>query len=318
MRKIFDRISNIGTSSLALESDRRNVFMTNRIVTIAFALNFILFAMNLSRDGWSFMTWAVLIGNLLAYPAVLSMNHFGHNVVSRLLLSLMFSVYPFVASLRSKMLNAEGIEEAMYFAPRLFVMITAIVPMLLFSNREWRILLPALAGSFIPLLFFDPIHRYFEVGYYQMGFDYSGYPVFVAISIVSYLMFLSATFFFKRLNEKYETQNLQLISSLQKKTHEVELQAEEIRIVNQNLEAAVDHRTKQVLDQALKFQKFSYKNSHELRAPLAKVMGTINLLKTTDTPDERKILLKMLDESCQELDVIVHEINEIVSSETIE
>ncbi len=332
MVSFWNYISYLGTEHKTAKSDIRNIVLTNRILVIVFLLNLVLFVTNLSISGWSFLTKVILIGDLGGLIVILTLNKVGLSQLARLILSMMFSFYPFYSSISDKIVDPEGVEEVMYFMPRLFIMITAVIPLMTFSFKEWKILTLALLASLIPLISFDAVHVYFNVGYYQMGFDATRYPIFTAISIISYLMFVLATFFFKRITEKYELENLALIHSLEKKNNELKSRKEEIesqaleltqanheiKVMNEKLENTVDERTQKIIEQASKFQKFSFKNSHELRAPIAKVIGFINLLRTTENEKDRQQLHQHLEETCKELDAIVHEINNILNEALVE
>ena len=135
-------------------------------------------------------------------------------------------------------------------------------------------------------------------------------------------MFLLAMFFFKRQNETFEANNLALINSLASKNKEIEKKTEdleqanlEINLINEQLSETVDDRTEKLIKQAIVFQKFSFKNSHELRAPVAKVMAILDLLKTVQTETDRNDLLQKLEMTCVELDAIVSEINQLLDTD---
>ncbi|MBL7858441.1 MAG: PAS domain S-box protein [Cyclobacteriaceae bacterium] len=59
-------------------------------------------------------------------------------------------------------------------------------------------------------------------------------------------------------------------------------------------------------------QQFSYIVSHNLRAPLAKIMGLVSVMESES--DESKFLLEKLAEEATRLDVVVKDINTIVSA----
>ncbi len=59
-------------------------------------------------------------------------------------------------------------------------------------------------------------------------------------------------------------------------------------------------------------QQFSYIVSHNLRAPVAKILGLTNIIG--DDPDEDKALIQLITEAASDLDEVVKDINVIVSS----
>ncbi len=59
-------------------------------------------------------------------------------------------------------------------------------------------------------------------------------------------------------------------------------------------------------------RKISYKNSHELRAPVAKIIGLVDLLKTDNFKTEyNERIFRHLEETVKKLDDVIHEINNL-------
>jgi signal transduction histidine kinase len=109
---------------------------------------------------------------------------------------------------------------------------------------------------------------------------------------------------------------------LEQKNLEVEQNAEALKTANaqiqsnnKNLEALVELRTKKVIEQAQKFQAFSQKNSHELRAPLTNIMALLDQLKNTNSDETREQILQHLEKACIDLDRVIHDINDLLSSD---
>lgn len=317
LQNFWNRISNVGVDKIPDTIRSRNVIFTNRLVFIIFLILLILFFFNLYYQGWTVFTQSLFFGNISAFITIYFFNKIGYSVVGRLILSWMCSVYPFYSSVNAKLADLTAIEEGMYYMPRVFIMTTSIMPILIFSFKERRYLIAGLLGSFIPLAFFDPLHQWLGVGYYEMGFNANIYPTFNAITIASYMVFLTATIFFKRMNEKYNSELILKTDKIKEQAFELKSANHEIIVMNKNLEKVLNKRTKKLLDQAVQFQVYSFKNSHELRAPLAKIMGTIQLLNQQDLSNHSEIqrLLKILNKACEELDVIVHDINEVLSND---
>ncbi|WP_425392063.1 histidine kinase dimerization/phospho-acceptor domain-containing protein [Ekhidna sp.] len=328
----WDKISHIGTDGELHVSKNRSIILTNQSVFFLFCILLGLFFFNFSINGWSNFNRLLLYGNLFAITFIFSLNHLGQANISRVFLCWMCSVYPFYASISVKLNGVAEIEEAMYFMPRLFILTTAIIPVLVFSFQEKLLIGISLLGSLIPIVFFDRIHEIFGVGYYDLGFTGASYPRLNAITIASYTIILVVSFFFKSINERFANKNLRLIDSLERKnleltnknqqieeqSKELEVANYEIRLINSNLEKVVNKRTKKILDQATQFQIFSFKNSHELRAPLTNVMGVLELLKDAKSQQEMRQLLDLLNESCKNLDEVVHDINRILNESVVD
>lgn len=115
--------------------------------------------------------------------------------------------------------------------------------------------------------------------------------------------------------------NVYLIYQLQltNKESEIEIETqaeklhavnEEIRLINETLEQTVRARTEKIELQNIKLRKYAYSNSHEVRAPLARLMGLINLWNNENVlEEERTYLAQKISESSVELDQIIREVN---------
>ena len=65
-------------------------------------------------------------------------------------------------------------------------------------------------------------------------------------------------------------------------------------------------------------REIAWLGSHELRRPLASILGLVNLLKLSNTESEHKQFIDLLDISSNELDTMVRKINANISEVTID
>lgn len=56
-------------------------------------------------------------------------------------------------------------------------------------------------------------------------------------------------------------------------------------------------------------------NSHEVRAPLARMLGLIYIIDQEDEADDREDLHRQLKEASQELDAVVKSMNRLLEKE---
>jgi signal transduction histidine kinase len=98
--------------------------------------------------------------------------------------------------------------------------------------------------------------------------------------------------------------------ALQLSNREIRIQAQEIERINENLEKLVQERTGELEKKNTALETAAFINAHKLRAPLASILGLINLLRTVPLDTQGKDVLKHLNESTQKLDSIVSEISE--------
>jgi PAS domain S-box-containing protein len=64
-----------------------------------------------------------------------------------------------------------------------------------------------------------------------------------------------------------------------------------------------------------KLKEVAWLSSHEIRRPLANIIGLVNLMKMTPYMDEKVKIIDSINKSAEELDKIVHTINSTVGTE---
>lgn len=114
------------------------------------------------------------------------------------------------------------------------------------------------------------------------------------------------------LNEELRAQQDQVIAhrdELIKKNEEIEAMNKQVQATNQNLEQLVHDRTRVLEDQNKRLTDYSFFNAHELRSPVASILGLVDLLGRSKSDEEREELLAHLDVSAKRLDNAIREIN---------
>ncbi len=93
----------------------------------------------------------------------------------------------------------------------------------------------------------------------------------------------------------------------------VEQQNEEIKKRNENLEIEVENRTKELVEYNQQLEQFAFISSHNLRAPVARILGLGQLLELPDKTATDEILVKQkLIDTTRELDRVVKDLNTIL------
>ena len=111
---------------------------------------------------------------------------------------------------------------------------------------------------------------------------------------------------------------------LMKLNHEIEAQAkalslanERINGINDNLEEAVRNRTAIIQAQNQRLLDFSYMNSHKIRAPLATLLGLLNLFSDEGSPTADEELIAHLKTTAVKMDEIIHEVSRQLEKEDL-
>src|SRR4051812_4222146 len=68
----------------------------------------------------------------------------------------------------------------------------------------------------------------------------------------------------------------------------------------------------QLVSHNIELQNFSYTISHNLRGPVASMLGLINLHNLAESPQEGKQILRLLEQSTQSLETVIRDLNKII------
>ncbi len=117
---------------------------------------------------------------------------------------------------------------------------------------------------------------------------------------------------------------LRVNKQLNEKSEEVQTQAESLlklnnalQNLNKNLETLVEERTAQVMKQNQRLTEYTFINAHKLRAPIASILGLINLLPTASA-EEREQIYSYLKHCGEDLDSIIREIGRNLEGAIVE
>lgn len=105
------------------------------------------------------------------------------------------------------------------------------------------------------------------------------------------------------------------LKKLQQLNSDLHASNEEVKTLNENLEKLVLERTTKINKQFEQLKRYVDINAHEVRAPLARLLGLLSLLKI-ETDEALKVdLLDKINSSSEELDAIIKKMNSLLESE---
>ncbi|WP_201431662.1 tetratricopeptide repeat protein [Marivirga aurantiaca] len=104
-------------------------------------------------------------------------------------------------------------------------------------------------------------------------------------------------------------------SEISRKSLELASLNKELYALNQTLEEKIVERSEQLSIKNKQIAKYTYFNSHKLRAPVASVLGLINVLELSKDGILDYTILAHLKTSAQELDLIIHRLKNILEAE---
>ncbi|MBX2895917.1 MAG: hypothetical protein KF763_10775 [Cyclobacteriaceae bacterium] len=92
----------------------------------------------------------------------------------------------------------------------------------------------------------------------------------------------------------------------------IRMQADQIKEINENLEQLVHKRTIELENKNKALEEAAFINAHKLRAPVASILGLVNLIRTTDSANDLKQMSVLLQDSTEKLDAVVSEITRTI------
>jgi signal transduction histidine kinase len=142
---------------------------------------------------------------------------------------------------------------------------------------------------------------------------FGGLTMLVAIAIMLYIN--------NRQKQKINQLLRQQRNELAQKNEEIRFKNEEIQTLNENLEQKIDIRTHElqmamdnVLEQNQDLEQFSYIVSHNMRTPVASILGLISILDKSKIRDsDISQIIDYLNTSSQQLDTVFRDMDKILT-----
>jgi signal transduction histidine kinase len=338
-------VSKIGIQLDWTSVQARNVMLANRIALVTFLLSAILFVSYALTYPWNLITTAMPIVSLAAL-ATLTLNAFGFTRTSRLWLCSLLPISCLLVSILSKM-TLEPIQDSEYYEFRLIMIVSGVIPCILFSLKEIKLLLASLGIHVMALLLYDPLHNLMGVGYYQMGQHDNTYYFTNLVVMVTFALLITAVLFLKNASESSEDKNNRLIGDLEDRNARIEAQNHQIlkqsrvltenqqrlsdayRLIerqkellykeNRNLEEEMIRMNKELTQTNVELVKyntelrqFSFTVSHNLRSPVASLLGLVDLINLNKADGPNKEVLVYIKEAAHQLDGIISDLHKII------
>lgn len=179
-------------------------------------------------------------------------------------------------------------------------------------------------GTVIEISFYNFPVTFIE-DYVNMIFTFKFEMISSALVSSLYLVQSDVSATLKKTNENLElmvenrTKELRLANSqLQVLNQKLVSSNEEIVALNENLEKIVDARTAKIKIQLSQLESYASMNSHMVRAPVARILGLMNLINMEKNELQKNDFLEKLNSSTLELDVVIKKMNKLLESESFQ
>ncbi len=362
MNKFVKSLVDTGTLKSNQEQENQKIRFANTIAVIHLLFIVLILFILLYLYGYRVGARLVLLSSVIPIVSILS-NKFGKVVFAKYWISITIPVAITIISVITKYFNPPGSTGFYeFFDTRMLLLVSAVVPLMVFPRHPLKTLIVGLLPSFGLLFFFDPIHQAFGVGYNQLFEDAKGgYYLAVIFFDISYLLFVLGILSLKKSNEKLVESNFILIGDLNNKnkiqktlllkkqellsqnkevsesllTKQQELlkskeklekasvligiQKNELEFKNIELTSKVEEKTRalkkaneELIVQNNGLLQFSNTVSHNLRAPVASLLGLIHLFEVEKEESRKQETLAHIKVSSTALDTIISDLNKVV------
>ncbi|HEY5824380.1 MAG TPA: HAMP domain-containing sensor histidine kinase [Cyclobacteriaceae bacterium] len=322
MKPLLQKINDLGTSVSYPRWKNRGIRITNNISIICAFFVLLLIVVHTLTYGIEDLIYrgSGIIICLLLIPFI---NKSSKIDIARTLLTLCLITGTMVLTVSNKLGTGEVVSMSTFYNSRVAILFFSILPFATIHFTERKLLLFNLVIGFFALLLFDPIHNASGVGFEQLGFLDPTYYYTNVIFMIVYLMVISSVAFFKKVIDNYEQENEILIHSLHTKTTVIESQKEKLESQGEILKQLLQEKDKdlsKVTEELIKFNhdllQYSYTISHNLRGPVARTLGLLDLFKNADKESDKEMFIENILNSTQTLDGIIHDLNKIIETQS--
>lgn len=310
-----------------------------------------LIAVLLAVRHWNDTTYFLLVlGASLFYIIPIALNRANHTRLSRWLTCALPPLTIVALSVINKKLYPDTTHVFNYLDVRFFLIGCMVIPLLVVQISEKKLLAATLSVSGVLLVFLDLIFNSFGVGYYDLvNLDRQYYFMANFYSITSYTFILLCLLFEKDLSDSAFHENEKLVSFLREANQKLEFQKNEMATQNKEftaqseklirantlienqkesllkiqsgLQTELSARNKELTntnEELVKYnhelQQFSFTISHNLRGPLARLLGLTNLMEKdlAELTGPQLELVKLVTQSAKELDEVIRDLSKII------
>ncbi len=223
LTKIWQGLSNSGVNDQLNSSESRYVVLVNRfgvITGLVAIFTLLLLIIELPGRGFSATRVLILISGILLMNVVL-VNKYGYYNLAKWIISWLPVFIIMTVSIADKIFHAEYITIKDFFSYRFFLFAAAIIPILIFSTNQLKLMLINLFPSFICLVFFDLIHRPFGISFHQFGHDEPNFYILDAMIASAYLTVIGFLLNQRRVSDKFEDELYDKQQKLEEKNKEL-------------------------------------------------------------------------------------------------
>ena len=132
--------------------------------------------------------------------------------------------------------------------------------------------------------------------------------------MAGYCIVIISLLIYKHILDKYEIEQITLTSSLTEKNAIIEEQKSRLELSNEELNEELRDKNKELLKSISELRQFSYTLSHNLRRPVASLLGLTNLIELENSAidEDTRTLLNHIKISSKDLDETISDLGTLM------
>jgi signal transduction histidine kinase len=305
---IWATLSHTGTRGLADPDLRKKIVLTNQLALVG-ALAILSYISTAPTK--RVYSGVVLLACLVSTSAVW-LNRGGHHALARLAVVLAPQISTASGYYLVYQVNAQT-----EFYVKFTIMATVILPLVTISIREKWLMATGLAVVIGNFLFGHSLAQAWLVPIYHPTELLPPGMAYV-VPLVNFTMFFLGFTYLQRLNLAAENQIGNLLAQAQALNEELAQtndtlheKQRKLDMANRRLAQIVRNKTRALSERNRKLEDYAHFHAHQVRAPLARILGLVIVLQKTDEQDLAEILfcIEKVNEAARELDQIMQEFN---------
>lgn len=302
----WDRFNNLGIiQHLARPAARgRHAILSNRIAWLTFLLCNVLGSAHALIFSWDITATTLgTIGVLSLFT--IALNAAGYTRLSRLWLCLLIPAGLLMLSIIYKLAQPD-MPASTYFNFRFVLFASSVLPFMVCTPQERKLLITCLAEGLLCLLLYDVLHHAFGVNYDHANFSDTTYYYTNVVICFAYVAMHVVIYMIKRSPENTlgtDAPSVELPVATRPSFVPSSSGTDQQQLIRTNQEL-VKHNHE--------LQQFSYAVSHNLRGSVASLLGLINLIDRAGLDSQNDQVFDHISDAALRLDAIIKDLGKII------
>lgn len=307
------------------ERDREKK-ITNFIVFVYVLTSAIIGALLFYERGFD-LSIKLLLLSVFYLVLLLILSRQGYDAFSRISLTFLVPLFTMTISVLAKKFPAAEVQVFNFYNTRTIILAGSILPFLLLRTKEKYLMILAVSIYAVSIFCFDVIHHLFGVGPSDLlNISNTRYFTTARFFDISFIFIIGALLFFKFSYQRVLDNYSLVVDEISTKNNElkkaqktIQEQSTTLKRKNIELEKAfsqtsieLKNSNEELIKHNNELLQFSNTVSHNMRGPVASLLGLVNLLTQERDQALKNEIIGHIGQSAQALDLIIKDLNKVM------